>query len=213
MLELVDRLRSFFSSMLDDLFNDGSGVEVKSRQQEHGLDENARIDAILMEAQSQLDQLRVEKQEAEVRRKQAQVEWDQEKYLAASLDQAVNQELQAGQEERARQSLEALKDCQAKVATLEQRLRSLEQVISRLEESITGLQERISETRTKHVELQERQRNLEALEQLSVLEREMRKASQNLEDELKRREEQIARKEDRLEARDEIARKSKQEYR
>ncbi|HLF24896.1 MAG TPA: PspA/IM30 family protein [Anaerolineae bacterium] len=175
---------------------------------EEDLPEGATFSALLAAARVRIDALHIELDEATAREQRAEMELTVAQARLDTLNTSMDAALRTGQDVLAREHLEQAQAEQRKVDQLTERRRDYAQVAAKLRTEVRALQAQLDDTRRQVDQLADRERNAQAVEQLSQLRRDLRKFVATTRNDLGEREEQIARREDRLAAREEVERTS-----
>lgn len=171
---------------------------------EEEVPETDRTTALLAAARVRIDALRIEMDEATARGKRAELEWQKAQADLHAVNRAIDALLQAGRDDVARENLKRAQEIQSQADQWNASRHEYEQITARLRREIQALQTQLGEIERQTGQLDGRQRNVETLELLNQLRRDLRRFATATSAALDDRQEQIARREDRLAARDEI---------
>ncbi len=196
-MKLFERLRLVIQAMLNDLFSE---EPLASHPGASAAGAAGLLEGRLALAQASLDALRVELDQAQVRQRQAELEWQAAQAQLLTLDEAVDAAVSAGQDDLARQRLETLQRRKAHAAELEQRAQAYALASEDLRREFEGLQAGLDEVRLKTSRLAEHERSAAGLEQSVQLRRELSRRLERLAEDIRHSEEQAARREDRAAA-------------
>ncbi len=198
-MKLSQRIRLLLKAIANDLFGEDQVTEV--RQTLNGDTNAERLTGLLDDAQSQLDALRLELGNAVSHQKRIERAWQESVAQVKILDAAADAAVQAGQDERARETLTQLQSAQKNAGDLEELARSVEQRSVDLRNAVNQQQERLDTLRRRALALTDRERSVTALAELLGDQQSLSRQTEKLHTELTAWEEQIARREDRLSAR------------
>jgi phage shock protein A len=198
-MKLVQRLQSLVKVAVEDVI----GEEPAPEGHTHPDSATSRLTALIDEAQSRLDTLRLELAEATERQKRITREWQAAAQKAQALEQAVDAAIAAGQEDRAATLLRQAQQAHAHAQELADLRQASEQFREQLRSAVESRQEQLSQLRQRYATLADRERTAEALESLLQVQRQQAGQDEATNQEFRAREEQIARHEDRLAARQE----------
>jgi phage shock protein A len=198
-MKLFQRIRLLLTAAANDLFGEDQATEV--RQALNGETNAERLTSLLDDAQHQLDSLRLELVNAVSHQKRIERAWQESAAQVKVLDAAADAAIQAGQEERARDSLAQLQSAQKNADDLEELARAVEQRSIDLRSAVNQQQERLDTLRRRALALTDRERSVTALAELLSDQQSLSRQTEKLYTELTVWEEQIARREDRLSAR------------
>ncbi len=198
-MKLSQRIRLLLKAIANDLFGEDQVTEV--RQTLNGETNAERLTGLLDDAQSQLDALRLELGNAVSHQKRIERAWQESVAQVKILDAAADAAVQAGQDERARETLTQLQSAQKNAGDLEELARSVEQRSVDLRNAVNQQQERLDTLRRRALALTDRERSVTALAELLGDQQSLSRQTEKLHTELTAWEEQIARREDRLSAR------------
>ena len=173
---------------------------------EEDVPEDDRVTALLAAARVRIDALRIERDEATAREKRAALEGETAQAELGALNAVVDVALQAGQEAVAREQLARVQAAQAKADRAAERREAYAQVAARLRREVQTLQAQLDRLHEQAGDLADRERSVDALEQLNRLRRDLRQFAAATGNDLAEREEHAARREDRAAAREDIER-------
>jgi len=203
-MKLFERLRLVIQAALSDLFSEDTST---SHLGGAAAGASGLLEDRLAQAQASLDALRVELAQARALQRQAELEWQAARAQLPALDDAVDAAVGAGQDDLARQRLQALQRRQAHAGELERQVQAYAQAAEDLRREIEGLQSGLDEVRLKTRRLAEHERSAAGLEQSVQLRRELGRQLERLAEDIRRGEEQAARREDRAAALRELERR------
>lgn len=195
-MKLSDRIRLFLKAAANDLFGEDQVTEV--RQVLNGESNAERLTGLLDDAQRQLDVLRLELGNAVSHQKRIERAWQEATARVKSLDAEADAAIQAGQEERARESLRQLQTLQQHAGELEELTRAGEKHSADLRLAVNQQQEQLDTLRRRALALTDRERGVTALAELLGDQQSLARQTEKLQSELAAWEEQIARREDYL---------------
>ena len=198
-MKLSERIRLLIKSAANDLFGEDQVAEVQ--QTLNGETAADRLTGLLNDAQSQLDVLRLELSNAVSHQKRIERAWQESSTQVKALDAAADAEIQAGQEERAREFLAQLRTAQQHASELEELARAGEKHSTDLRTAVNQQQEQLDTLRRRALALTDRERSVTALTELLGDQQSLSRHTEKLHDELTAWEELIARREDLLAAR------------
>ncbi len=198
-MKLSQRILLLLKAAANDLFGEDQVTEV--RQVLDGETNAERLTGLLDDAQRQLDSLRLELGNAVSHQKRIERAWQESAAQVKSLDVAADAAVQAGQDERARETLAQLQSAQINTGELEELARAVEQRSTDLRAAVNQQQERLDALRRRALALTDRERSVTSLAELLGDQQSLSRQTEKLHTELTAWEEQIARREDRLSAR------------
>jgi phage shock protein A len=198
-MKLSQRIRLLLKAAANDVFGEDEVTEVRGAL--NGETNTERLTGLLDDAQRQLDSLRLELVNAVSHQKRIERAWQESAAQVKALDAAADAAIQAGQEERARDSLAQLQSAQKNADDLEELARAVEQRSIDLRSAVNQQQERLDTLRRRALALTDRERSVTALAELLSDQQSLSRQTEKLYTELTVWEEQIARREDRLSAR------------
>ncbi|MBK6433099.1 hypothetical protein [Candidatus Amarolinea dominans] len=200
-------LAAWWQTILRDLFGEGDEAGADrprgSTSRERAADD--RLNALLAEAQTRLDDLQTQRRAAVARRKRVELAWQAALAEVNRLDAAVDAALLAGEEDQARRHLAARQQSQARVQEWAELQRACTQVLDELTATAQTQEARLLEARRQRSALETWERTAGAVETLTRAQREQDHRTAEIQVELRRRQEQIAQAEDRIAARREVA--------
>ena len=200
-------LAAWWQTILRDLFGEGDEAGADrprgSTSRERAADD--RLNALLAEAQTRLDDLQTQRRAAVARRKRVELAWQAALAEVNRLDAAVDAALLAGEEDQARRHLAARQQSQARVQEWAELQRACTQVLDELTATAQTQEARLLEARRQRSALETWERTAGAVETLTRAQREQDHRTAEIQVELRRRQEQIAQTEDRIAARREVA--------
>ena len=198
-MKLTQRIQLLLKTVLNDLFGE---EQLSSAHPDLSADGSAgRLNGLLDAAQQQLDALRLELAGAVTRQKRITRDWQTELAKLQSLNAAVDDALQAAQDERARLLQEQANLVQKQVDELAEMVVACEQHASGIRTALSSQQERLDSLRRRSQYLDDREKSVAVLAELLGAQQSLTKQTDTLQSEFAAWEEQIARREDRLAAR------------
>lgn len=200
-MNLSQRIRVFLKTAAHDLFGEDQVMEVHRTL--NGETNAERLAALLDEAQSELDSLRLELGNAISHQKRIERAWQMSAAQVKALDAAADAAVQAGQEERAREILAQLQSARKHTDELEELARAVQGHSSDLRGAVNQQQEQLDALRRRSLALTDRERSVTALAELLGDQQSLTRQTEKLHTELTTWEEQIAHREDLLSARQE----------
>jgi phage shock protein A len=198
-MKLSERIHLLLKAAANDLFGEDQITE--ARQTLDGETNAERLAGLLDDAQRQLDILRLELGNAASHQKRIEQAWREAASQVNTLDVAADAAVQAGQDERARETLRQLQFAQQHAKELEELALSGEQRTSDLRVAVNQQQERLNALQRRVLTLTDRERSVTALAELLGDHQSLSRQTEKLHSELSAWEEQIARREDHLAAR------------
>ena len=198
-MKLSQRIHLLLKTAVNDLFGEDQLTEV--RQLVDGETNAEHLTSLLVEAQRQLDSLRLELNNAVSQQKRIEAAWQQASDQIRTMDKEADAAIQTGDDERAREYLMRLNSAQGHASELEEMARTGEQRCHDLRAAINQQQEQLDTLRRRALALTDRERSVMALSELLGDQQSLNRQTEKLHNELTTWEEQIARREDLLSAR------------
>jgi len=198
-VKLTQRIQFLLKTVLNDLFGE---EQLSAAHPDLSADGSAaRLNGLLDAAQQQLDALRLELAGAVTRQKRITHDWQSTLARVQSLNAAVNEALQTGQDEHARLLQEQANLVQKQVDELAEMVMACEQHTSGIRTALSSQQERLDSLRRRSQYLDDREKSVVLLAELLGAQQSLTSQTDTLQSEFAAWEEQIARREDRLAAR------------
>lgn len=199
-MKLIRRLRTIAHAVVNDMLGEDSETHEQSVSDDPAV---RQLAAVLENAQADLDALRLELAKAVDREKRITQSQQEATTRAQSLDEAVDQALGEGNDERAAEHLKQAKLARGRADELDDLMKACQKLTAQIRAAVETRQERLSELRGRYQVLADRSDTTDALESLTRTQQELARQTQTLRQEFRDREEQITHREDRLSARQE----------
>jgi phage shock protein A len=202
-MNLIQRLRALVQVAINDVLGEELAPESRSSPSESA---GQHLEALLQQAQADLDTLRLKLAEALDRQKRIAQNFHEAAAKAQSFEDAVNAALVAGHDAQAANLLQKAQKAHAYEQDLDNLRCANEQLAGEIRVAVESRQEQLAQMRGRLQTLAVREQAAEALENLLQTQRDLERQSDSLQAGFLASEEQIARREDRLAARQEWSR-------